>query len=336
MEQLYNDNEVKLSAPFPYFGGKSIIAEKVWKFLGYVKHYIEPFFGSGAVLLRRPDYDQQTHVETVCDADGHVANVWRSLQFAPDEVAKWCDWPVNHADLSARKKALIANEGKLIDGLLSDDKWFDPVMAGYWIWAASCWIGSGLTRVGSIPHLTNAGKGVHKLPHPMGTGKRVTDSYNTNIYDWFRRLSERLRYVRVVCGDWSRVCGGNWQDNMGTVGIFFDPPYGDPDRDTRVYHKESLTVSHDVEKWCLIRGEKKTHRIIVAGYDTEYKSLVESGWKIHKWSAGGGYGNLGGGKITSGMVNRHRECLFISPYCLREVNNEDKVIIRKQSLFGLF
>ena len=46
-----------LRAPFPYFGGKSRIAAKVWERLGSnVTNYVEPFFGSGAVLLARPDW----------------------------------------------------------------------------------------------------------------------------------------------------------------------------------------------------------------------------------------------------------------------------------------
>ena len=72
-----------LKAPFPYFGGKSAVAARVWRALGDVRHYMEPFFGSGAVLLARPNYNPSVHVETVCDKAPHLANVWRALQFAP-------------------------------------------------------------------------------------------------------------------------------------------------------------------------------------------------------------------------------------------------------------
>ena len=261
-----------MKAPFPYFGGKSAVADLVWESFGDVKAYIEPFAGSLAVLLARPSFDPTKHTEIVNDKDGFISNVWRSLQFSPDETARWCDWPVNHADLSARKSALIKNESRLLNNLISDDKWHDPVMAGYWIWAASCWIGSGLTRIGKIPHLTAAGKGVHKIgkiPH-IAAGKGVQEPYNTNIYKWFRELSERLRYVRVVCGDWTRVCGGNWQDKLGTVGIFLDPPYGILNRNTHLYHHDSTTVAKDVMAWCIERGRIPTYRIVLAGYD-EYE-----------------------------------------------------------------
>lgn len=286
----------------------------VWNALGDVKHYIEPFFGSGAVLLSRPNYTAGQHVETICDKDGFVCNVWRALQFNPDEVAKWCDWPVNHADLSARKKELIKNEDRLLQNLIDNPEWYDAKLAGYWIWAASCWIGSGLTRLGQIPHVSDGGKGVHTLgqiPHVSNGGMGVHKAYNINIYDWFRQLSERLRHVRVVCGDWTRVCGGQWQDKTGTVGMFFDPPYGVKDRDTNVYHHDSTDVAKDVVAWVKDRGSKKTYRIVLAGYE-EYEELLSMGWTKQKWSANGGYSNSSKGTNE----NKHRETLYFSPYCI--------------------
>ncbi len=322
-----------LKAPFPYFGGKSSIAPMVWSALGDVKHYIEPCFGSGAVLLARPNYRPGDHIETVNDSDGHIANVWRSLKFSPDVVAEWADWPVNHADLSARKRCMIENEKRLLDGLVADPEWHDPKLAGYWIWAASCWIGTGLTSagdgcgkrpnighggkgvhaLGQRPHLSDGGKGVHALgqiPH-LGHGGMGVHANNENIREWFRLLSARLRNVRVVCGDWSRVCGGDWQDAMGTVGMFFDPPYGGENRDTDIYHHDSTTIAGDIEAWCLERGGRPSYRIVVAGYVEEYASLVAAGWRTHRWKANGGY-------AVGKNENRHRETLFMSPYCVSQ------------------
>ena len=323
-----------MKAPFPYFGGKATIAADVWRWLGQPKHYIEPFFGSGAVLFHRPNWNLNM-VETVNDKDGYVANVWRSIQFSPDETAKWCDWPVNHADLCARKAALIKNENRLLENLIADDKWHDPVMAGYWIWAASCWIGSGLTRPNAIPHVGHAGIGVHAgqrshvSKQPMGVHKITergfgtdseksgTDAYNINIYKWFRQLSERLRYVRVVCGDWKRVCGGNWQDNMGVVGIFFDPPYGVEDRCADIYAQDSTSVAPDVRAWCLARGNRPTYRIVLAGYFEEHQELLEHGWTVKRWKACGGYGTNSRNGESQGQKNRVREALFLSPHCIK-------------------
>ena len=306
-----------MKAPFPYFGGKSKVASDVWRALGQPAHYIEPFFGSGAVLLNRPRYDAGSHTETICDADGHVANVWRALQADPDEVAKWCDWPVNHADLIARKKRMIAEQSRLLESLCADDTFFDAKLAGYWIWSASCWIGSGMLCPLQRPAIGSAGQGVHakgRIPHISDSGKSVHGSRRNWIYEWFGELSARLRSVRVVCGDWSRVCGGNWQSNIGTCGMFFDPPYGvTANRDSRIYHVDSLAVADDVRAWCLDRGSSRDYRIVLAGYVEEHESLTELGWTVKRWSASGGYANLGQNK---GKNNRHREALFFSPHCL--------------------
>ena len=75
----------KLKAPFPWFGGKSKVSELVWQRFGDVSNYVEPFFGSGAVLLARP---HDPKIETVNDLDGFVANFWRSMSLAPEAVAE--------------------------------------------------------------------------------------------------------------------------------------------------------------------------------------------------------------------------------------------------------
>ena len=334
-----------LKAPFPYFGGKSMIADKVWKALGQPDHYMEPFFGSGAVLLNRHDYDESKHTETVCDADGFISNVWRAIQYDPQGTAKVCDWPVNHADLIARKARLIREENYLLENLCKDDKWFDTELAGYWIWAAGCWIGSGMTSPNdtSRPHLTGKGQGVHvvgKRPalankgigvHAVGQipslGSKGMGIHKTNrgIYDWFDRLSARLRRVRVVCGDWSRICGGDWQAGYWkTVGMFFDPPYSVDDR-ASVYHKESLDVARDVVTWSIPRGERESYRIVIAGYSDEHPELVEAGWRTEAWKAAGGYGNVArlSDSKARGKANRHREMLYYSPYCLDQLGMFD-------------
>ena len=60
-----------LKSPFPWFGGKSKVAKIVWDRFGEVPNYVEPFFGSGAVLLNRP---HKAGTESINDLDCMVAN----------------------------------------------------------------------------------------------------------------------------------------------------------------------------------------------------------------------------------------------------------------------
>jgi hypothetical protein len=81
---------MELHAPFPWFGGKATVSEVVWSRFGNVPNYVEPFFGSGAVLLGRP-HDPKT--ETINDLDGLVANFWRAIERTSRLVpAPQCHW----------------------------------------------------------------------------------------------------------------------------------------------------------------------------------------------------------------------------------------------------
>jgi site-specific DNA-adenine methylase len=171
--------------PFPYFGGKADAADVVWAALGDVDHYVEPFAGSLAVLLRRPHPCNRTyHGETVNDLDGLLCNAWRAIQMHPDETADAASWPVCEADLHARHLALVRwRETHELEHLMGDPAWCDPVMAGWWIWGTCCWIGGGfcsgqggwtadadgrLVRADGAsvsrkrPHLGNNGQGVNR------------------------------------------------------------------------------------------------------------------------------------------------------------------------------
>ena len=315
-----------MQAPFPYFGGKSSIANIVWEALGQPGQYIEPFFGSGAVLLNRP-YWKPEYVETVVDLNCWIANVWRSIAFSPDKTAEYCDWPVNHVDKHARRNYMIEQEGKLRDGLASDPEWHDPKTAGYWIYCAGCWIGSGLTEkrkkddgLCKIQQLAGSGKGVHnvslcQMPHLTCAGNGVHSLSKTyHIFEWFNDLSARLRRVRIVCGSWDQVLGGNWQaGNFNTCGMFFDPPYATKDR-SKCYHHDDNSIPAKVLEYAKKRGDDPKFRIVLAGYG-EYEDLVENhGWSKQGWKANGGYGN----QTKSGTnENRFKETLYFSPHCIK-------------------
>jgi site-specific DNA-adenine methylase len=174
-----------LQAPFPWFGGKSKVAPLVWQRFGTVRNFVEPFFGSGAVLLGRPQPFEGP--ETINDKDGYVANLWRAIQHAPDEVANWADSPVNENDLHARHAWLVERKAGFAAKLEGDPEFFDAKVAGWWLWGCCCWIGSGWCS-GNGPwgvvedeegnrqlvHLGDAGQGVNRqLVHLGDAGQGV-------------------------------------------------------------------------------------------------------------------------------------------------------------------
>ena len=134
---------MSLIAPFPYYGGKRRAAADIWERFGDPTVYVEPFFGSGAVLLHRDDPCSR---EIACDIDGHVVNFWRAVRGAPDEVAYWADYPTYHHDLTARHRWLVATQPERDPHLRNDPDWFDAKAAGWWVWGISSWVGSGWCR----------------------------------------------------------------------------------------------------------------------------------------------------------------------------------------------
>jgi site-specific DNA-adenine methylase len=323
-----------LRAPFPWFGGKSRAAHLVWEALGNVANYVEPFFGSGAVLLARP---HPPRTETVNDASRFLANFWRALATDPDAVAHHCDWPVNETDLHARHRWLVARLPELAALLDADPEAHDAKVAGWWVWGACAWIGTGwcdesvaevrfqLPHLGNagqglhrkLPHLGNAGRGGHRapadlpiqLPHVGDGGRGVHRGHHEDLRAYLGALSARLRRVRVACGDWSRVCGDSVTWRHGVTGVFLDPPYAEGEQQYAA-GGTGTTLSADVRAWALDAGKRRDMRVVLAGLEGEHDM---PGWRCVPWKARGGYGS----QRDDGTVNanRHRERLWLSPHC---------------------
>lgn len=171
-------------APFPWFGGKSAIASEVWPRFGKPTQYIEPFFGSGAVLLAAA---KPASLEVVGDLNGFLANFWRAVKHQPGEAARWADYPVSHVDLGARHGWLMAQRDRL-GAELQDPNWpGDAQVAGWWLWGQCCWIGSGwcewdgtpgngAAARDQVPAISKVGQGIHaqgQIPHASDAGMGI-------------------------------------------------------------------------------------------------------------------------------------------------------------------
>ncbi len=368
--------------PFPYFGGKADAAPAVWAALGDVSHYVDPFCGSLAVLLRRPHPCNRAYFsETVNDADGFLVNVWRAIQAAPEETAQWASWPVTEADVMARQLWLLKwKDDVMVERLMTDPDFYDARAAGYWMYGICAWIGGGwcdgtgpwivsadgritkrtdkepgvnrkipfisasgrgVNRPGTrepgvaqepgvsrqIPHISDDGVGINR-PAIREPGVAVESEYHPmtmpELRRWFAFLSARLRHVRILNGDWARLCTSgalkmlDVRMGKGVCGIFLDPPYGHAaNRNGNIYAHESLDVAGDVLQWCIENGDDPKYRIVLAGFEGEHDILAEQyGWKTVEWFKNG---FLKGGmkKINKNSSHQQaRERLWLSPNCL--------------------
>jgi hypothetical protein len=433
---------VTLRAPFPWFGGKRLVAPMVWERFGDVPNYVEPFFGSGAVLLGRPT---PPRVETVNDKDALLANFWRAVQADPESVAHWADWPISEPDLHSRHLFLVDRRSWL-ETMMTDPTFYDVQIAGWWVWGLCQWIGGGwcapivtdraaaaardpgqihrkhpdlrqhvgmtgegaagrgvhaqtqrrrprvsrgqgiartatpdgrqrpqlIQRGGTgvhglclsprrqLPDLQTdsgaAGKGVNasggpsrkrprlqdgggggpgvfrKRPalsdrggiqslgraarHGLASTSGVAAERTAWLIDLFIALSDRLRNVRIVAGEWDRVLGPTPTWKTGLTGILLDPPYSLDERDGGLYATEADdTLADRVRAWAIENGENPLLRIAFCGYDTEHGGSMPRTWTALRWKSHGGYGSQG---RTSGraQANSRREVIWFSPHCL--------------------
>lgn len=324
-----------LRAPFPWFGGKSRAADLIWERFGNVPNYVEPFAGSLAVLLARPSAPR---VETVNDLDCYLANFWRALQADPGAVAHHADGPVNEADLHARHQWLVKRV-EFQERMKTDPEYFDVKIAGWWVWGLCLWIGTGwcdATNAEKIPNLTSGfgeGTGLHrKLPHlstegtgdtessrtprqapsisTPGTGIHASGIHASGIHAYLSLLAQRLRRVRVVCGDWRRVTTPAVTSGIGLTGVLLDPPYDDVS--DGIYSHGGVELSQAVRDWAVYRGDDPDMRIALCGYEGEHE--MPDSWECVGWKAQGGYGSQ---RKDGENVNRKRERIWFSPHCLQ-------------------
>lgn len=292
----------KLKAPFPYPGGKTLIADVIWERLGDVRTYIEPFAGSAATLLSRPDTHVNTRYEIINDKDGLVTNFWRAVKHAPEKIVPDFADLRSENNYHARRKRLRSIRPELAEKLEADPDYYDPQIAAWFAYVLNLAIGSQIGGRRSIPAFAGGGASKRRTPD---------ETLHT-----LNALAGRLRNVMVASGNWDRVVTDVFIQNAPPTGILFDPPYA-AGNNTRndTYGEYDTTVAGQVRRWCLDHGNDPTLRIALCGYAGEgHEELEHHGWSVHAWSANGGFANSG---QRGGDNNRHRERIWFSPHCLK-------------------
>jgi hypothetical protein len=320
-----------------------------------VANYIEPFAGSLAVLLNRPQ-QHVGYVETVNDMDAYLCNFWRAVRHDPAAVAQYADNPVNETDLEARHIWLVTKGVERLAHLAADPEYFDAQVAGWWVWGLCCWIGSGwckgegpwrlgedgsltdsqLPHLGDpgrginrqLPHLGDPGRGINRqLPHLGNPGRGINRQLphlgnpgRGELLAYIQALSARLRRVRVCCGDWARVVTDGAMayadDPPGKIGVFLDPPYSfDVGRNETLYNHEMPSTAA-IRNWCVQYQDRA--RIVLCGLGGEYDL---AGWLCEPGQSGSGasYGTRRQAEAGELMVNQRRERIWISPLCVPDV-----------------
>lgn len=165
-------------------------------------------------------------------------------------------------------------------------------------------IAPSLTR--QLPQLSGDGSGAQR-------GLLREGVKSIGLYEYLNQLAQRLRRVRVCCGDWNRVLTPSVTTYIGMTGVFLDPPYKQDMRE-RCY-SEDHDISADVAKWAIENGDNPKMRIALCGYEGEH--VIPPTWECVAWKAHGGYS-----RSERGKANRARERIWFSPACLQAYQGE--------------
>ncbi len=127
-------------------------------------------------------------------------------------------------------------------------------------------------------------------------------SLSAPLYEYFERVACRVRYVRALCGDWSRVVTPAVTTSHGITAILLDPPYAESTgRKPSLYAVDDGNISAQVRSWALQHGDDPRLRIVLCGLEGEHDM---PSWRCVPWQS------------RSAYKNAARERLWLSPHCL--------------------
>lgn len=230
-----------------YPGSKWNIAEKLVRLIPDHHSYVEPYFGSGAVLFSKTPSD----IETVNDLDGDVTNLFRCIQQDSERLARL----VMTTPFSRE----------------TYDRQFPPGFTGYagrYQQAAGfltkCWQGHGFR--------TNGYKvGWKNDVHGRESMYALWDWYR--LPGWIVDIAERLRKVQIENRPALEVIK---RFDHPDVFIYIDPPYLPEVRTGKQYRHEMTGEEHE-ELLETVLGSRA--KIMISGYDSDMYNSRLKGWE---------------------------------------------------------
>jgi DNA adenine methylase len=146
------------------------------------------------------------------------------------------------------------------------------------------------------------------------------------IYAYMEALAQRLRRVRVCCGDWSRVVTPAVTTCIATTAVMLDPPYHAPGTErSAVYTHDDDAIWNETKDWAVANGDNPELRIALCGYEGDHN--IPDSWDCVHWKASGGYG-----RSERGRRNRERERIWFSPNCLPVNAGQHSLLLNDERL----
>lgn len=235
-----------MKAVMKYPGSKWNIAGKLVELIPPHHSYVEPYFGSGAVLFNK----QPSDIETVNDLDGNVVNLFRCIQQDSERLARLVMTTPFSREVYDEQYAAGSHAGKYLRA------------AGFLI---RCWQGYGCRTNGVKVGWKNDIRGRESM-YALWSWYRLPD--------WIIGIAERLRKVQIENRPAPEVIE---KFNYPDVFMYLDPPYLLETRAGRraQYKHEMTDADHEELLKSILRIRAK---IMISGYESEMYNDYLQGW----------------------------------------------------------
>lgn len=230
-----------------YPGAKWNIAPQLVELIPPHHSYLEPFFGSGALLFCKPP----SSIETVNDLDGDVANLFRCIQKDSQRLAR----------------------------LVMTTPYSREIYEKHCTMEKEDYAGSFQRAAGFLTRLWQ-GYSFRALAEKTGWRNDVHGRESMYaLWDWYRlpekiiRAAERLRKVQIENRPALEVIR---RFDCRDVFMYIDPPYLPGTRSRKQYRYEMADTDHEELLKTLLESRAK---IMISGYESDMYNDYLGGWQ---------------------------------------------------------
>jgi len=230
--------------PLKWHGGKGFLKKRILELMPAHSHYVEPFFGGGAVLLEK---NPEGISEVVNDLNGDLTNFWRVLQ-NKEQFAEFCRiancLPFCQLEWNESKRRM---EGSPVER------------------AVRFFVFCRQSRAGRMQEFSTLAK------------SRIARGMNEHVSAWWNavdglpEIHERLK--RVVILDEDALWVIRKHDGPNTL-FYCDPPYLHRTRVAKAAYQHEMT-ENDHEALLVLLNEVEG-KVILSGYPSKlYDALLQ-------------------------------------------------------------
>lgn len=234
-----------------YPGSKWKIVSEIVKLIPKHHSYLEPFFGSGAVLFNK----NPSHIETINDLDLDVVNLFQCIRENPEKLSRL----VTATPYSRKEYDDTYAEAEALDPYEKARKFL-----------VRCWQGYGYRTNGQKVGWKNDVQGRERA-YALKKWYCLPEQIN--------EVAERLRMVQIEHRPALEVIK-RFDDEK--VFMYLDPPYVLQTRSQKQYKHEMTDADHGEMLETLLKSHAK---IMISGYESDLYSKYLSGWKKKVFSS---------------------------------------------------